>query len=59
MSPAKFWDFITTKRQEIIEIVAGGFNNSFNIPQRGIFIQKVIDRIFKKDANIVIFEIGC
>lgn len=55
----KFKEFIRLKSNEIIETITSGFNNSFNVPQRWMTIQYVIDKLFELDCNLLIFEIWC
>ena len=59
MNMKEFIHFIQTKKDSIIQTISTGFNNSFNVPQRWIYVQKIIDRLFEKDANLLIIEIGC
>lgn len=59
MNAKEFIHFIQTKEDSIIQTISRGFNNSFNVPQRWIYIQKIIDRLFEKDDNLIIVEIGC
>ena len=59
MNTKEFIHFIQTKKDSIIQTISTGFNNSFNVPQRWIYVQKIIDRLFEEDANLLIIEIGC
>ena len=59
MNAENFIKFINNKKSELIRTIESWFNNSFNVPQRWIYIQKIIDSLFPNNANIIIVEIWC
>ncbi len=59
MNTTAFINFISANRDTIIHSIEQGFNNSFNVPQRGMTIQYIIDQLFDPDESIIAFEIGC
>ena len=59
MKDEAFKEFISLKKSQIIQEISDWFNNSFNVPQRWINIQKVIDRLFERTDNLIVFEVGC
>lgn len=52
-------NILKNKESEIINLIANWLNNSYNVPERWIVFQNIIDKFFSKDDNIVVCEIWC
>lgn len=52
-------NILKNRESEIINLISNWLNNSYNVPERWIIFQNIIDKFFSKNDNIVICEIWC
>ncbi len=59
MDEIKFKQFLSKSKHTILDKVQQWFNNSFNVPQRWMCIQYVVDKMIPPRDAVVFLEIWC